>query len=63
MKFISILLSLLIAEIFLKILSHSYENNKDDDEDDKDDEAGGKNRQSWEKSTQELRVPVYGNTE
>ncbi|MDW0149027.1 MAG: hypothetical protein QOK89_01475 [Nitrososphaeraceae archaeon] len=37
MKFISILLSLLIAGIFLKILSHSYENNKDDDDDKEDD--------------------------
>ena len=38
MKFISILLSLLIAGIFLKILSHSYENNNtDDDDDDKED--------------------------
>ena len=37
MKFISILLSLLIAGIFLKILSHSYENNKEDDDDTEDD--------------------------
>jgi hypothetical protein len=32
LKFISILLSLLIAGIFLKILSHSYENNNTDDD-------------------------------
>jgi hypothetical protein len=44
LKFISILLSLLIAEIFLKILSHSYENNKDDDEDDKDDDNYNKEK-------------------
>ena len=37
MKFISILLSVLIAGIFLKILSHSYENNKEDDDDKEDD--------------------------
>jgi hypothetical protein len=37
LKFISILLSLLIAGIFLKILSHSYENNKEDDDDKEDD--------------------------
>lgn len=36
MKFISIVLSLLIAGIFLKILSHSYENNKDGDDKDGD---------------------------
>jgi hypothetical protein len=38
LKFISIVLSLLIAGIFLKILSHSYENNNDDDDDDDKDE-------------------------
>ncbi|HEU4482074.1 MAG TPA: hypothetical protein VFR65_03380 [Nitrososphaeraceae archaeon] len=38
MKFISIVLSLLIAKIFLKILSHSYENNNNDDDDDDKDE-------------------------
>jgi NhaP-type Na+/H+ or K+/H+ antiporter len=37
LKFISILLSLIIAGIFLKILSHSYENNKEDDDDKEDD--------------------------
>lgn len=37
MKFISLILGLLIAGIFLKILSRSYENNKDDDDDDDDD--------------------------
>ncbi|MDW3625622.1 MAG: hypothetical protein QOK72_03180 [Nitrososphaeraceae archaeon] len=42
MKFISILLSLLIAGIFLKILSHSYENNKDDD--DKEDDNYNKEK-------------------
>lgn len=42
MKFISIVLSLLIAGIFLKILSHSYENNKDDD--DKDDDNYNKEK-------------------
>ena len=36
MKFISIVLSLLIAGIFLKILSHSYENNKNDNDNDDD---------------------------
>ena len=43
MKFISIVLSLLIAGIFLKILSHSYKNNKDDD-DDKDDDNYNKEK-------------------
>ena len=43
MKFISIVLSLLIAGIFLKILSHSYENSKDDD-DDKDDDNYNKEK-------------------
>jgi hypothetical protein len=43
LKFISIVLSLLIAGIFLKILSHSYENNKDDD-DDKDDDNYNKEK-------------------
>jgi hypothetical protein len=38
LKFISIVLSLLIAGIFLKILSHSYENNNNDDDDDDKDE-------------------------
>jgi hypothetical protein len=38
LKFISIVLSLLIAGIFLKILSHSYENDDDDDDDDDKDE-------------------------
>jgi hypothetical protein len=42
LKFISIVLSLLIAGIFLKILSHSYENNKDDD--DKDDDNYNKEK-------------------
>jgi hypothetical protein len=37
LKFISLLLSLLIAGIFLKILSHSYENNNNDDDDKEDD--------------------------
>jgi hypothetical protein len=45
LKFISILLSLLIAGIFLKILSHSYENNKEDDDDnDKDDDNYNKEK-------------------
>lgn len=44
MKFISIVLSLLIAGIFLKILSHSYENNKDDDDDKDDDNYNKENK-------------------
>ena len=45
MKFISILLSLLIAGIFLKILSHSYEkNDDDDDDDDKEDDNYNKEK-------------------
>ena len=43
MKFISIVLSLLIAGIFLKILSHSYENNNNDD-DDKDEDNYNKEK-------------------
>ncbi|HEX5982132.1 MAG TPA: hypothetical protein VFY77_05645 [Nitrososphaeraceae archaeon] len=42
MNFISIVLSLLIAGIFLKILSHSYENNKYDN--DKDDDNYNKEK-------------------
>lgn len=38
----SIVLSLLIAGIFLKILSHSYENNKNDN--DKDDDNYNKEK-------------------
>jgi hypothetical protein len=34
LKFISLILGLLIAGIFLKILSHSYEKNNNDDDDD-----------------------------
>jgi hypothetical protein len=45
LKFISLLLSLLIAGIFLKILSHSYENNNnDDDDDDKEDDNYNKEK-------------------
>jgi hypothetical protein len=44
LKFISLILGLLIAGIFLKILSHSYENNKDDDDDDKDDDNYNKDK-------------------
>jgi hypothetical protein len=43
LKFISLILGLLIAGIFLKILSHSYENNKEDD-DDKDDDNYNKDK-------------------
>jgi hypothetical protein len=45
LKFISLILGLLIAGIFLKILSRSYENNKDDDDDDdKDDDNYNKDK-------------------
>lgn len=44
MKFISLILGLLIAGIFLKILSRSYENNKEDDDDDKDDDNYNKDK-------------------
>jgi hypothetical protein len=44
LKFISLLLSLLIAGIFLKILSHSYENNNNDDDDDKEDDNYNKEK-------------------
>jgi hypothetical protein len=44
LKFISIVLSLLIAGIFLKILSHSYENNNNDDDDDKDEDNYNKEK-------------------
>ena len=44
MKFISLVLGLLIAGIFLKILSRSYENNKEDDDDDKDDDNYNKDK-------------------
>ena len=49
MKFISIVLSLLIAGIFLKILSHSYENNNNDD--DKDDDKDEDNYNKEKKGT------------
>lgn len=42
MNFLSIVLSILIAGIFLKILSHSYENNKNDN--DKDDDNYNKEK-------------------
>jgi hypothetical protein len=45
LKFISIVLSLLIAGIFLKILSHSYENNNDDDDDDDDKDEDNYNKE------------------
>ena len=51
MKFISIVLSLLIAGIFLKILSHSYENNNDDDDDDDDDDKDEDNYNKEKKGT------------
>ena len=44
MKFISLVLGLLIAGIFLKILSRSYENNKEDDDEDKDDDNYNKDK-------------------
>ena len=44
MKFISIVLSLIIAGIFLKILSYSYENKDEKDEDDDNDNKEKKGR-------------------